>query len=81
MIVTYGLTEEFYSFGDSNRVSFGIAVYSNAVEEGTVTIIASARDISGNKNRISDLIEQCNRLNLNIVHLYDVIEDFLADEI
>jgi len=75
--VTYAVTEEKYSFGDKCRISYGIAAYSGAEEDGSATIIASIHDITTDKSGLVKLINDCNRLELSILHLRDVVEDFL----
>ena len=35
-------------------------------------------DISTEKEEINTLVELCNREELDIIHIYDVVEDFLA---
>ena len=74
--VIYGLLEEKYTQG---RISYGIAAYSCAEEDGTATIVASAHDITPNKENITKLVDDCNRLKLSVVHLPDVVEDFLLN--
>ena len=54
MNVTYGITKEIYSLGDSSRISYGIAAYANSKEDGTSTIVASIHDITANEQ---DLLE------------------------
>lgn len=78
MNVIYGVTEEIYSLGNSSRISYGIAVYAASEEDGTDTIVASVHDITADKRALSELIDLCNRLELSIIHLNDVVEDFLA---
>lgn len=78
MNVTYGITKEIYSLGDSSRISYGIAAYANSKEDGTSTIVASIHDITANKQALLELVQQCNRLELSTIHLDNVIEDFLA---
>lgn len=78
MNVTYGVTEEIYSLGASSRVSYGIAAYADAKEDGTATIVASVHDITSDKQALYELVSLCNRSELSIVHLMDVVEDFLA---
>ena len=79
MNVTYAVAEEKYVIGNESRISYGIVAYSNAEQEGTTTIVASIRDITSDKNRLKRLVDDCNRLKLSTVHLYDVVEDFLSD--
>ena len=78
MNVTYGITEEVYSLDTERRVSYGIAAYADA-EDGTATIVASVHDITADRHALSELVELCNRLELSLLHLDDVIEDFLTD--
>lgn len=77
--VTYGITEEKYTLGQQTRISYGIAAYSHPKTDGTTTVIASVHDISEDKEKLSELVQTCNCLELSIVHLCDVIEDFLAE--
>lgn len=54
-------------------VCYGIAVYS--ADGG---IVAEVRDISTNGAAVADLVDKCNNLELSLLHLYDVIDDFLG---
>ena len=65
-----------YKNGDSTRIGFGIA----AVEEydGVTTILESISDISTDIEPIERLVEVCNNLQLDPIHLQDVVTDFLA---
>lgn len=79
MNVTYGMTEEVYSLDTERRVSYGIAAYADVREDGTATIVASVHDLTADRQALSELVALCNRLNLSLLHLDDVIEDFLTD--
>lgn len=65
-----------YKNGDSTRIGFGIA----AVEEydGVTTILESISDISTDIEPIERLVEICNNLQLDPIHLQDVVTDFFA---
>ena len=76
--ITYAVSEEKYTFGNETRISYGIVAYSNADQDGSKTIVASIRDVTSNKERLVELVNDCNRLALSTVHLNDVIEDFLV---
>jgi len=78
MTVTYGITEEIYILGDSKRISYGIAAYADTETDNTTTIVASVHDITSDKQKISELVEMCNRLELSAIHLNDVVENFLS---
>lgn len=75
--ITYAITEEKYTLGTETRCSYGIVAYSDAEQDGSKTIVASARDVTSDKERLDELVERCNRLGLSTLHLNDVIEDFL----
>ncbi|MBQ7940484.1 MAG: hypothetical protein IJ281_08955 [Clostridia bacterium] len=77
--VTYGITEEKYTLGQQTRISYGIAAYFNSETDGTATIIASVQDISEDREKLSRLVQTCNCLKLSVIHLRDVIEDFLGE--
>lgn len=77
--VTYGITEEKYTLGLQTRTSYGIAAYSNSETDGTAAVIASVHGICEDKEKLSKLVQTCNYLELSVVHLRDVIEDFLAE--
>ena len=76
--ITYAVSEEKYTFGNETRISYGIVAYSNADQDGSKTIVASIRDVTSNKERLVELVNDCNRLELSTVHLNDVVEDFLV---
>ena len=38
-----------------------------------------ADDVSSDKSKVEKLVMDCNRYSLDPIHLYDVIEDFLAE--
>ncbi len=75
--LTYGLVEEKYTLKGQSRIAYGMVLYANAAEDGTATIIASARDLTSDKARLEALIGNCNTLELSPIHFDDVVEDFL----
>ena len=76
--IVYGLTEEKYILDGKARTSYGIAAYANSATDGTATIVAAVYDICTDKEKLSKLIDSCNRLGLATIHLHDVVEDFLC---
>ena len=78
MKVTYGIIEETYLLNQKSRTSYGIAAYDNTDILETTSIVDSVHDITTNKERLLKLIRDCNRLNLSMLHLREVVEDFLA---
>ena len=59
-----------------STVTFGIAVAVDCDER--VTILDSYMDLSSNQSKVTELIELCNALKLDPIHLSDVVDDFLS---
>lgn len=76
--ITYEMIEETYSFEGNVRCSYGIAAYANADTDGTATIVASVHDITADRQALAELVSLCNRLEISLLHLDNIIEDFLA---
>lgn len=62
--------------GDATRTCYGIAAVQ--VYDGIVTVLDSVTDVTVNRQSLEILVDLCNELSLEPVHLNDVIEDFLA---
>lgn len=79
MTVTYGIIEEIYTLKEERRLSYGLAAYADADTNGTSAVVTSVHGITSDKERLLAQIEQFNLSGLSLVHLNDVIADFLAD--
>lgn len=79
MTIRYGITEEVYTLQEEQRISYGIAAYADAEEDGTAIIVASVHDITTDKVRLSEFILKCNRCGLSPLHLTDAVDDFLSE--
>lgn len=70
-----------YQVIESFCEEFGVTTYGlsvcTVIDEQTAPRI-SIKDISSNRAAVIRLAEQCQRLQLNPIHLPDVIEDFLS---
>ncbi len=77
--VIYGMREELYELRGNSRISYGIVVYDNTDEESTATILESIEDVTSDKEKLADLLEKCNALELSPEHLKDVVEDFILE--
>jgi hypothetical protein len=78
--IIYGLIEETCFLDNTVRITYGVAAYANSREDGTATVVAAVCDICSDRSRLEEFIDSCNRLELSLIHLNDVIDDFLADE-
>ncbi len=76
--VTYGLVKEvYYLNGRKSRKAYGVAGYANSEEDGTLTIVWSANDLSTDRKAVSELVERLNESDVSPIHLPDIIQDFL----
>lgn len=55
--------------------SYGLACYENG------TLVLQIADLSLSGPSVERLAEQCNRLELSPLHLRDIAEDFLAQDL
>lgn len=76
--ITYGIVKEEHMCGDTRRISYGIAAYSNIETDGSATILEVINDISSDEQSIIDFVEKCNMLKLSLCHLKDTVEDFVT---
>lgn len=78
MNITYGITKEVYYIGANSRTSYGIIACADNTDNDTATVIASVHDITADRDSLIEFIQLCNRLELSLIHLRDVICDFLS---
>lgn len=76
--IRYDIIEETHPHGREARISYGIAAYSDAETDGTAAVLAVVRDICSSRQRIADLVRLCNGGQLSVIHLPEIVEDFLA---
>nr|WP_317413929.1 DUF6514 family protein [uncultured Solibaculum sp.] len=69
-MLTYQITKETRHSADNSCVFYGIRC-------GDLEI----KGISFDKDAVERLVERCNRLQLERVHLVDVVRDFLLEEV
>ena len=66
----YRLTVETHWMEEvENYVSYGVQVCEG--EE----VLCTISDISLDQNRVADFVERCNREELSVLHIQDVIDD------
>ncbi|MBO5966927.1 MAG: hypothetical protein J6S14_00335 [Clostridia bacterium] len=59
--------------------TYGIAAYSKDQSNGETICLSFIKDITTDKDKLSKLVQNCNSCHLALLHLKDVIEDFLCD--
>jgi hypothetical protein len=75
MKCTYILTKCTY-YGCITRAGYGIAAAEN--QDGIPVILESYHDLSPTKELIEDLVLRCNNLDLDPIHLSDVVNNYLS---
>jgi len=77
MTVRYAVITERYGHVNGSRDCYGLAAYADGnCEESPVAVI---HDITTDQQALVHLAETCNRLQLSILHIRDIVEDFLAE--
>ena len=72
----YGIVREEYFLNNTRRISYGVVCYADPETDGTLTVIASVRDISSDFDSVSRLVDLCNRHALSPLLLQDVVDDY-----
>ena len=70
------MVQSTYKNENATRSGFGIAVVEGYA--AVTTILESISDLSANIKPIERLVQICNSLQLDPIHLQDVATDFLA---
>ncbi len=73
----YDIIDETYSDQDDTYASYGIVAYT-AENQPLPTVVAMVHHITFNRKRLSQLVSLCNQGQLSLLHLEDVIDDFLS---
>lgn len=77
MTVRYAVIRERHGFDHCSYVSCGLAAYADRThDENPVAVI---HDVTTDLQALTCLTEKCNRLHLSVLHMHDIIEDFLAE--
>lgn len=64
---------EFTSEEGERYISYGISAKS-----AWGTPLDEIKDVSTNRRIVTELVSKLNRMNVSVLHLKDVVEDFLA---
>ena len=70
----YSILEDKYIFEGQAHTGFGIVIISTTVNE----VVAKIEDITTSKYELCTLVQLCNDLSLDPIHIHDVVEDFLS---
>ncbi len=76
--ITYGITKTEYDCNGTQRLSYGIAAYADAEENRGACVVATVNDLSTDPSLVRQLVDRCNSGELSLLHMQEVIEDFLA---
>lgn len=70
----YSIFEDEYFLEGETHIGFGICITSTSDNE----VVTKIEDVTASKYDIFALIQLCNELSLDPIHIYDVVEDFLS---
>ena len=77
--ITYGIVETNEPMDGKTYTSYGIAAYAQAELNAPAMVIASINNITTDRKKLMELVQNCNLQKLSLIHLDDVVEDFLID--
>ena len=70
----YSILEDKYNLEGETHIGFGILITSTTDNK----IITKIEDVTTSKYELYTLVQLCNDLSLDPIHIYDVVEDFLS---
>ena len=76
MEYSYCVVESTYRLDDKSYTAYGIACVTS--EDDSIIVLATYDDLSTDLAKVSHLVKLCNELKLDIIHLPDVVDDFIA---
>lgn len=78
MKCTYQVVQSTYPYISEAPRTYGIA--ATTTYDGCMVVLESVHDICQDFAAITKLAEVCNQLQLDPIHLQDVVDDYLADQ-
>ncbi|MBQ9112314.1 MAG: hypothetical protein IJY08_01955 [Clostridia bacterium] len=71
----YIVVQNTYLNGNASSVRYGLALVEE--EDGELTVLESVSDLSPMLERVRELADMCNTLQLDPIHLNEITQDFL----
>ncbi len=73
-MIRYKLRQDIIDYPDEGTFkAYGIDI----TDTDTNTVVKSIPDICFDRPKLEKLIKDCNELDVELIHIYDIIEDFL----
>ncbi len=66
-----------FEAGCLSRTSYGIALVS--VADDVMSVLQTLADVSSDRKGIDRLVDRCNTLKLDPMHLDEIVENFLQE--
>ena len=73
----YTVVQETYMDETAPRTAYGIAAVQT--DDNCLVVMHSIADVCVEPAPLHQLVQCCNQLNLDLIHLQDVVDDFLAE--
>lgn len=79
MKIVYKMIERSNTEKETAPTYYGIGAYLYDNEKRTYITLKEIHDITEDKNKLFELIQRCNTYELSLVHIHDIVEDFLYE--
>ena len=73
-IFLYSAIKDKYNLEGETHIGFGILITSTTDNK----VITKIEDVTTSKYELDSIVQLCNDLSLDPIHIYDVLEDFLS---
>lgn len=75
----YLVVRETYMDDNYARTAYGIAAV--VTYDGCTAVMQSISDIYPELAPVKDLVQCCNALDLEVIHLHEIVEDFFGERV
>ena len=79
MKTVYRMIERTHTEISTAPTYYGIGAYCYDRKEKSYITLKEIHDITEDKNKLFELVKKCNKYKLSVVHIYDIVEDFLYE--
>ena len=79
MKIVYRMIERTNTKKATAPTYYGIGAYRYDEKAKTYVALIEIHDITEDKNRLFELVQNCNKYELSLVHIHDIVEDFLYE--
>ena len=80
MITVYRMIERNHTGKEGAPTYYGIGAYRYDSKTKKYITLIEIHDITEDKSRLFKLVQDCNKYELDLLHIHDIVDDFLYEK-